>query len=371
MRQLHALPVFFLAAACSTTFVDPDVGPGEAEREHELKVDGLPGGALHRMKAHLAGGTMPHDVLMQEFERQQALLSIDTGPSVQWNWLGPANAGGRIRAVLISPVNPSRIWIGSAGGGVWRSDDAGATWQPMNNLLTALSIGSMALDPADVNHLYAGTGEGFFDAAEGTSNSAFLRGAGIFESFDAGGTWTRIASTATPDFYFINRIVISPQSTATLLIATNTGIFRSVNSGATWTQVHNQRTFDVDFHPTDGTRAVAGRSDGTAVYSLDGGVSWTTATIPTTGSRIEVTYARSNPLQVYASITNAAGNAITIWRSDNGGVSYALRTSGAGHPTLSDYLTSLWVDPTNSNNLVFGGQQCWRSTGRCSGWQVA
>jgi hypothetical protein len=365
----RSIPVVLLAAlsfaACTST-ADPDKSDGERDGERgesraEVERELTPLCTLQRVQSRLAAGEMPHDALVQAWRHRATMPAATGGNSVQWSWLGPFNAGGRIRAILIHPTNPSRIWIGSASGGVWRSDNAGSTWQPMNSFLSMLGIGSMALDPGDANHLYVGTGEGFAETVEGSSNTAFLRGAGIFESFDAGATWARIPSTATPDFYFTNRISVSPQSRDVLLAATGTGIFRSTDRAQTWTQVHNARTLDVDFHPTDGTRAVAGRTDGVALHSVDGGLTWSTFSFGTGQSRIEVAYARSNPTTVYACVTDDAADTLKVWRSLDGGATYAVQTTTATS-TLGLYLSCLWVDPTNASNLIYGGQSIFRST---------
>jgi photosystem II stability/assembly factor-like uncharacterized protein len=282
------------------------------------------------------------------------------GAPVQWTWLGPGNIGGRLRAVLIDPSNPARIWVGSAGGGVFYSDTGGASWQPRNGLLSMLGCGCMGLDPANSNHLYFGSGEGFFDAEQGSSNTAILRGAGLFESTDAGVTWTRIQSTATPDWYFVNRLAFQPGSPLVMLAATGSGIWRSTDGGQTWSQRTTTRTFDVKFHPTDPTRALAGRPDGVVARTIDGGLTWSTATISPIATRVELAYSRSNPTTVFATVSDTSWF-VHVWRSLDGGVTWTQRsTQSIG--TYSLYNNCLWVDPTNANNVVYGGVQLYRST---------
>ncbi|HLQ37910.1 MAG TPA: hypothetical protein VK348_08920, partial [Planctomycetota bacterium] len=354
--------------ACSSVFVDDDA---ERDRESagesalERAAERHPGGVYQRWQARLsADGTMPDNALPRAKAQRDAMLAACgpaiTGSQVQWTWLGPGNVGGRIRAVVLHPTNPLRIWCSSAGGGVWRTDDGGASWQPLNNVLGMLGSGCLVLDPTDANHLYLGTGEGFFETVEGSSNTAVLRGAGIWQSFDAGQTWAQIASTATPDFYFINRLAFSAADPHIMLAATGSGIWRSTDAGVTWSQRTTARTLDVDFHPTDGSQAVAGRDDGFALWSGDGGLSWNPAINPTLSTRIEVAYSRSNPTIVYC-CANDVNDTLRVWRSGNGGHNYALQ-SATGIGTLGLYLSCLWVDPTNSNNIVFGGQTLYRST---------
>jgi len=284
----------------------------------------------------------------------------------QWTWIGPGNIGGRIRAILIHPATPSRMWAGSVAGGIWTTANGGTSWSPVNDFMANLSVATMIIHPSDTNVLYAGTGEGFF-------NADAVRGEGIFKSTDGGVTWAQLASTANSNFYFVNRLAISPNG-GTLLAATNSGIFRSVDAGASWTQITTTRTLDIDFHPTDNQQAIAGLATGTASYSTDGGVSWT-ATASFGGARVEVAYARGAPNTVYASVENVSGE---LWRSADAGHTFTRVSTGVNYlGSQGWYDNALWVDPTNSQIVIVGGIDLWRSTNggstltRISQWQSA
>jgi hypothetical protein len=285
----------------------------------------------------------------------QQVAGIDTN---SWTWLGPGNIGGRVRSILIHPTTPAIMWAGSVCGGIWKTTNSGASWFPMNDFMANLAIGSMAMDPTDPNVIYAGTGEGF-------SNSDALRGAGIFKTTNGGANWAQLPTTANSSFYFVNRLSISPTNHLVILAATGTGIWRSTDGGASWTQQYNTRSvLDLDFHPTDGSKAVASGSTfgaaGMALYTTDGGLTWLTATgIPTAG-RVEVAYAPSSPSTVYASCNNNSGE---IYISTDGGVSYTLRNTGNGYLSSQGWYDNIiWVDPTNPNILIVGGTDLWRST---------
>jgi photosystem II stability/assembly factor-like uncharacterized protein len=253
------------------------------------------------------------------------------------------------------------MWAASSGGGVWRTTDAGTSWQPVDDFMANLATCCLAMDPSNPDVIYAGTGEGF-------SNTDALRGAGIFRTTD-GVAWQQIAATAGPDFQYVNRLAISPNG-AVVLAATPGGIFRSADSAkATWTMAIGEAMGDVDFHPTNAARAVAGGlNNGTAYFSTDGGATWTEATHAGAWSgRVEITYALNNPNIVYVSVDVNGGE---IWRSSDGGQSYAKRTStnpdGAPARYLGDqgwYDNVIWAgDPTNANFVIAGGVDLWRST---------
>lgn len=278
-----------------------------------------------------------------------------------WTSLGPGNIGGRTRSIVIDPANPSTMWIASVGGGVWRTDNGGTNWDPVDDLMANLAVTCLKMDPTNPQIIYAGTGEGF-------SNVDALRGAGIFLTRD-GATWRQLPSTVTPDFQIVNRLAISSDG-AILLAATQKGIFRSSDSNRlNWTKVFNEEIGDVNFHPSDPAKAVAGSlRNGQAYYTSDGGQTWKLATHSGTWSgRIELTYAAQDPSIVYASIDVNAGE---IWRSTNGGKSYTRRNNlNAANNSPVNYLGEqgwydnvIWAgDPTNSNLVIVGGIDLWKS----------
>lgn len=307
-------------------------------------------------------GKIHGEVLYREAVKLQAQLAAmpaATGPT-NWTLLGPGNIGGRIRSILIHPTDPNIMWVGSVSGGVWKSTNAGTSWTPLPDLPAVLAVTTMVLDPSDPNVLYAGTGEEcYWQSVEGSSNSAVNFGAGVFKSTDGGNTWTQLPGTASAAWNSVSRLAIDRNNPSILLAATISGIWRSTDGGASWSQRTTGKTFDVDFDPNNSSRCAAGRSDGLAQYSTDGGVTWNN-TAPFAGAvRVEVAYARATPGTLFASV-NANGQ-LTVWRSTDNGQTYT-RQSGNVVSVLASYTGAIWVDPTNSNNVLTGGLDLYRST---------
>ncbi|MBK8286860.1 MAG: hypothetical protein IPK97_19455 [Ahniella sp.] len=149
-----------------------------------------------------------------------------------WSNLGPANQGGRTRALIIHPTSTSIMYAGGVAGGVWKSTDAGLTWATNTDQMANLAVVALAFDPLDANVIYAGTGEGF-------GNIDAIRGAGIFKSIDAGASWSQIPATNNANFHFTMKIVVSPRNTQRIWAATGQGVYRSVDGGASFSQVLN------------------------------------------------------------------------------------------------------------------------------------
>ncbi len=323
-----------------------------------------PKGAVLRWQSRKSDdGTIPQGALYREaVALQQRLASMplaSTGPA-NWTLLGPGNIGGRIRSILIHPTNPSIMWVGSVGGGAWKSTNAGSSWTMLPDLPSILAITCMVLDPVNPDTLYAGTGEQcFFFAVEGSSNSAVAEGAGVFKSTDGGNSWTQLPGTAGLAWNAVSRLTIDRNNPSILLASTISGVWRSTNGGTTWSQRTTIKALDVNIDPNNSSNYVAGLANGTSLYSTDGGLTWTPAPPFPNATRIELTYSKSTPGVVYAAV-NALGS-LTVWRSANGGQGF-VRQSGNVVTVLENYTGALWVDPTNANTVVAGGLDLYRST---------
>ena len=321
-------------------------------------------------------GTIPHNGLYRAFQQLEQIkqvtpirstagipcggvsahraLPLTAGLENQsWVWLGPGNVGGRTRSLLIHPDNQQTMWAGSVGGGVWRTDDGGQTWTPLADFMGNLAIACMAMSPQNPDVIYAGTGEGF-------GNVDALRGAGIFRTMDGGLNWQQLPSTASDQFRRVNRLAISPNG-ATILAATGVGIYRSTDQGHSWTRQSTRVAGDLDFHPTDNTRAVAGALDGGAYYSTDGGATWIRATPNLLNGRVELTYAAANSDIVYASADIGGGR---LLRSTDGGATYSTRNDTTNYLGEQGWYDNVvWAgDPTDAEFVLVGGVDLWRST---------
>lgn len=364
----------------------------------KVKPDGLMKGFEHRKavlkkiaekraareagKSALAGGQSMVDPAATSATSDLLASGVDAGlagiAANQWTELGPGNIGGRIRAILIDPDNTSSIWVGGVAGGIYHSSDYGASFTPANDFMANLAISSLVMDPANHNTLYAGTGEGFF-------NADGVRGYGVFKSTDRGLTWDLLTAT-TPStnvnnaafgWYYVNRLAVSGNG-ATLLAATkgnytNFGgsIYRSVDGGTTWSQRHAAaRVWDVRFDPNDPNKALANSQNyntGTLLYdnaiiaSTDGGLTWSAKKTFSTASpiRIELAYTKANSQIVYASVDQNSGE---IWKSADGGATWALISTPQHLGNQGSYDNTIWVDPTDAAHLVTAGLDVYRST---------
>ncbi len=291
-----------------------------------------------------------------------------------WVAIGPGNVGGRTRSIVIHPRNSDVIWAGSVGGGVWRTDNGGRHWQPVDDMMANLAVSCMVMDPKSAERIYAGTGEGY-------SNVDAIRGAGIFRTVD-GSHWAQLPATSGEEFRFVNRLATSKSGTV-LLAATTEGIHRSTDRDRmAWSSpLPGIRIGCVVFDPGNSRRAVAGGlRNGRAYFTRDGGRTWNEATAAPWSGRVELTYSVHNPDIVYASVEMTSGE---IWRSTDGGKSYVRMGGRNANGVAANFLggqgwydNTIWAgDPTDSDLVLVGGIDLWRSTNggdtlrRISSWQ--
>jgi photosystem II stability/assembly factor-like uncharacterized protein len=149
-------------------------------------------------------GNIPEGALARAIAQKQALASRAAPAMLANEWVeqGPTNVAGRSRCLVIHPTNPFTMWMGSAGGGIWKTTDGGYNWFPVGDRLASLAVSTLALDPNNPNVLYAGTGEGYF-------NIDAIGGYGIFKSTNGGDTWVQLSPTAT--WRHVNRVVSAPR----------------------------------------------------------------------------------------------------------------------------------------------------------------
>jgi photosystem II stability/assembly factor-like uncharacterized protein len=371
-----ALFLLLLLAVCAIPFLF-----GQGTSKQSFQEDVAAREAWERLRLQDEHGRIPPGALQRAYQQKKSMrflpeawaellpkrqgIGPEEAEQLMWTSIGPGNIGGRIRSIVIHPT-ADLMWLGAVGGGVWETTNGGNSWfETMTDLAQNLAVNCMAVDPTNPNVFYAGTGEGFFSVD-------VIRGDGIFKTTNGGSSWAQLSSTACTatngNFCWVNRLAISPTEPQVLLAATRNGIFRTTDGGANWSQRLAGVFDDVLFQANNGSRCIASThyAPGKAYYSMDAGLNWTQATVawPTSAGRIELAYSRSDPSIVYAGVENNGGE---LYRSTDSGHTFPgpARATGTG---ASWYNNVIWVDPTNSDTLLFGGGNLYRSTNGGTAW---
>ncbi|MDP9108183.1 MAG: hypothetical protein M3N23_03815 [Pseudomonadota bacterium] len=347
---------------------------------------------------------MPHDYWLQALqtyqqrrsaERKQAAVTMDKQPVApgepgitgRSNWvpLGPSIArkgqagghpgvGGRVARIAVAPGG-TRIYVASALGGVWRSDDAGATWStnsdsldvdPLSLGATSLCCGAIAINQSMPDRVYVGTGEG--DTSD-LFSSRFLgalpsyRGIGPVRSDDGGMSWhveavaVGSAPLAGQSFY---QLAVDPADGDNVVAATTAGLYRREPDGMGgyhWSQKRTGRHHDVVVSRSGGVTSFFAAVEGGPVYRSNDGNTWTTvgSGFPAGATRISLAVRPTDAGVLYALVANSSFDLLGIYSLDGGAGAWK-QVSGA--PSFlngqAEYTCCIAVDPNDTTTIYLG-----------------
>ncbi len=313
-----------------------------------------------------------------------AQLDSATVAGFRWRNIGPANHQGRIVDVAGIPFPSRTLYVATAGGGVWKSTNAGTTFRPIFENERVSSGGMLAIAPSDTNTVYHGTGEP-------NSRNSISPGAGIWKTTNGGRTWEFLGLKETQH---IGRVVVDPNNKDIVYVAalgaawaTNKerGLYKTVDGGKTWQlkKFINDSTgfIDVALDPRDSKVVWAASyqrirgpyfqysgGKGSALWkSTDAGETWTEVKgggLPeTTKGRIGIAIAASNPDFIYLMLeadtvanpkkdpkVKAQKSPSGLWRTTDGGKTWEKRDDNNVRPF---YYSQVRVSPVNPERVFW------------------
>ena len=300
---------------------------------------------------------------------------------LRWRMIGPFRGGRTVAAAGIAS-QPNVFYVAATNGGVWKTDDAGRTWNPIFDLQPTGSVGALVIAPSNPNIIYAGSGEGL-------QRPDLSVGDGMYKSTDGGKNWTHLGLR---DGQQIAAIIVDPRDPNRLFVAVlghpygpneERGVYRSTDGGQTFQRVlyedENTGAVDLAFDPANPRNVYAvlwearqgpwengawsGPKSG-LFKSTDGGNTWRQLIIglPTHAEglgRIGIAIAPSDPRRMYAMVEARPSG---VYRSDDAGntwtrVNTEQRVAGRG----SDF-ACVRVDPKNKDVIYVANTSTYRST---------
>lgn len=289
--------------------------------------------------------------------------------------IGPALMSGRINDMEVHPTNSRIIYAGSAGGGVWKSNNGGATFNPIFDEYCQ-SIGAVELDPNDPDKtIYVGTGETW------TRNSVSI-GDGLYKSTDGGANWAKIGFDKSER---IANIIVNPQNSQEVYVGVlgalwgdseERGVYKSNDGGVTWEQLLyvDQKTgcADLAMDPSNpnvlyasmwefrrtGWSFESGGANSALYKSIDGGKTWNKIHngFPEGKlGRLAIAVAPSNSDVLYTVIEAEKNERKGLYRSNDAGASWEQLNNDFGITVRPFYFSRIVVDPKDENVVVKGG----------------
>jgi photosystem II stability/assembly factor-like uncharacterized protein len=285
--------------------------------------------------------------------------------------IGPANMGGRIAAIDAVGQDPLLIYVGAAGGGVWKSNDGGLTFKSVFDDYTQ-SIGAIAIDPKEPKNVWVGTGESW------TRNSTSV-GDGLYKTTDGGDSWQRVGLESSER---IARVQVSPADGNTVWACAtghlwnshpDRGVYKTTDGGKTWKKVlyvdADTGCSDLAIDPQDPSILYAGMwqfrrtpssfssgGKGSGLYkSTDGGETWrqVKSGLPAGDKgRVAVVVAPSRTSVVYALVESKD---TALYRSDDTGESWRQVNNSFNVQVRPFYFARIVVDPADYNTVYKPG----------------
>jgi photosystem II stability/assembly factor-like uncharacterized protein len=314
---------------------------------------------------------------------QQSDPNVTVDPSLfqamQFRSIGP-HRGGRVTAVAGYPDRPYTFLMGTVGGGIWRTTDAGQTWHNISDgYLRVGPVGALAIAPSNQDIIYAGTGSG------GVRGNISM-GDGMYKSVDGGETWRWMG---LPESEHINRIWVHPRDPNRLYVAAlghifgpnaDRGVYRSVDGGRNWQRVLfvSDRTGAIDLmmSPADPNTLYAamwtaerkpwaihsGSTEGGVFKTTDGGNTWNKLTngLPEMIGRIGLAVSPVQPNRVYV-LAESEGDLRGLYRSEDRGASFRHISDDRNLLARPWYYTHVDAHPTEPDVIFVSNESFFRS----------
>ncbi len=334
------------------------------------------------------GYILPSETLYQAY-KDKITQPNTVNTAADWSNIGPVNAGlirytpgtGRINQMAIDPSNDQIWYAGAPSGGLWKSFDAGQSWDPIFDEYPQIGVSGIAIDETNTDIIYIATGDD--DALDSYS-------IGVMKSTDAGVTWQETGLTASNmgRNNALNEIVINPTDNNIIYVAGSNGFYKSIDAGETFDRspfggISVKDVTDFRLNPGDPDIIYAVTNDG-FYRSTDGGenfVASTSTVLPEDFGRAVIGVSPASPNSVYVLYADTGSNDYVfqgLYRSNDNGATFTKTAQSADILESSQawFDLAIAVDPEDFDTLYVGCLNIWKSTnggnifGRLNQWSV-
>ncbi|MFI5263574.1 MAG: T9SS type A sorting domain-containing protein, partial [Candidatus Kapaibacterium sp.] len=273
-----------------------------------------------------------------------------------WEQVGGSQehtVSGRPTCIDFDPKFNSTIYLGTSGGGLWKTTDGGSNWSSLSDSWSSYAMGGVAVDPTNGNIIYACTGD-LYDRT----------GDGLYKSVDGGLNWVHLVDANVTSVY-CNQVLIDPQVHTTIYLTGRDGVRRSLDAGQTWKKIVGiSGVTHMVIDPTNGQNLYAG-GGGVILKSTDGGNTWSSSDLASNidlKSTVTLGISKSDVSKIYASIGNGDNTTVGLALSSDYGSTWNLVNSTQYMSNQSFYDNACAVNPGNANTVLVGGLDIYSST---------
>ena len=389
-KQLLSLAVvmLFLPALMTACSREAREYPVEVESEDtQARVDSI------RFRRMYPSSSMPEDARDVAWK---IMLKEDPEPGLSWQTIGPdsitskkGTVSGRINTVAVSPADENLILIGSATGGIWRSQDVGKTFAPVTDNHVDLAVGSIAFCSQKPNIIYAGMGDPLY---------GFL-GNGVLKSTDNGASWAKVNNSSLPTPSTIATIGVDPEDPNLVYVGQHSkargdeksGFYLSRDGGISWRKTLKGEVCDLASNPAQPRIIYAAiQSDDpndrlTGVYrSVNSGADWQQVLSLTENGTtvspiifdsgaplfIKIATTAQKPSSIYAFVSGTVNKHATnqLLVSADSGTSWTARTANSIDAVQPEWNLYIAIEPRNANNIYVGTLDINKSTDGGASW---
>mgnify|MGYP005990742083 CR=1 FL=1 len=288
--------------------------------------------------------------------------------AVNWTLVGPSTPPtssvgfypgmGRINTLAFNGTDTNTMYVGTPGGGVWKTTNGGTSWTPKGDTNANLGVSHIVINPTTTSILYMATGDW-----DGLHN----RSLGVLKSSNSGDTWQTTGLTfSLGENNIISKLLIDPNNVNTVFATTKNSIKRTTDGGANWSDVYTENGAifnDIQYKTGSNSVIYATSKTGKFYKSTNNGTSWSVASSPSS-TRLDMAQTTNDANLIM--ILDGSGK---VQKSTDQGSTWTTVSTISNYASQGGFNVTIAISPLDKNLIIAGGIEGWRSKNGATTWE--